>query len=178
MATQSPESWAQLIRKHFLIGWWGIALYMGLGIALETMHGFKLGYYLSVDNETRRLMWTLSHTHGTLLSLLNVAMAATLHVLQPKGPTDCAPPTLASGLTAAGWLLLPLGFFLGGLHFYGGDPGPGVLLVPVGALLKILGIILFCRTMSTLLSTSYSSKGRAEPQTSDQTKGRKRKNKR
>jgi hypothetical protein len=39
-------------------------------------------------------------------------------------------------------LLLPGGFFLGGLVYYAGDPGPGVLLVPVGAVLLLTAVFL------------------------------------
>jgi hypothetical protein len=35
---------------------------------------------------------------------------------------------------------MPLGFFLGGLKFYGGDPGLGIVLVPIGAALLLLGV--------------------------------------
>jgi hypothetical protein len=38
-------------------------------------------------------------------------------------------------------VLLPGGFVLGGLFAKGGDPGPGALLVPVGAVLLILSIV-------------------------------------
>src|SRR5690606_12227628 len=39
-------------------------------------------------------------------------------------------------------LLLPLGFFLGGLWHYAGDPGLGVLLVPVGGALLVVAALL------------------------------------
>jgi hypothetical protein len=35
---------------------------------------------------------------------------------------------------------MPLGFFLGGVVTYGGDPSLGVLLVPVGAALLLIAI--------------------------------------
>ncbi|MEM7232453.1 MAG: hypothetical protein AAF517_09780, partial [Planctomycetota bacterium] len=41
---------------------------------------------------------------------------------------------------AAG-LLLPGGFFLGGVFFYSGDPGLGILLVPIGAILMLIGVL-------------------------------------
>ena len=37
-------------------------------------------------------------------------------------------------------VLLPDGFFLGGLSVHGGDPNPAVLVVPVGAVLLIAGV--------------------------------------
>ncbi len=47
-------------------------------------------------------------------------------------------------------LLLQGGFFLGGVSFYGGDPGVGIALAPVGAALLILGIYLVARSTRTL----------------------------
>jgi hypothetical protein len=42
---------------------------------------------------------------------------------------------------SAATVLLPSGFFLGGVVTYGGDPGLGILLVPVGAAF-LLGALL------------------------------------
>jgi hypothetical protein len=39
-------------------------------------------------------------------------------------------------------VLLPLGFVVGGIWFYGGDPGLGVFLVPVGALALLASVTL------------------------------------
>ena len=36
----------RLARRHHFIGWWGLLLFLSLGIALETMHGFKSDFYL------------------------------------------------------------------------------------------------------------------------------------
>ncbi len=120
----------QLARRHLRIGWWSLLLFLTLGIVLETLHGLKLGYYLDVSNSTRRHMWTLCHAHGTLLSILHIAFAASLsHLGHPR-------PTLldwASRCLSASTALLPGGFFLGGLHIYSGDPGLGIVLVPFGA---------------------------------------------
>jgi hypothetical protein len=80
----------------------------------------------------RRLMWTLAHAHGIGLSLLHIGYAATLAVM-----FDQLHPRLAraSRLLDASTLLMPLGFFLGGAVPYKSDPGIGVVLVPIGALL-------------------------------------------
>jgi hypothetical protein len=37
-------------------------------------------------------------------------------------------------------VLLPTGFLLGGLFVYGGDPGVGVVLVPVGGALLVIAL--------------------------------------
>jgi hypothetical protein len=39
-------------------------------------------------------------------------------------------------------ILLPGGFFLGGIFLYSTDPGIGVYLVPLGALVLFLGVLL------------------------------------
>jgi hypothetical protein len=126
-----------LVRTHLKIGWFGLLIFLCLGIALEALHGFKSAWYLDVGNETRRLMFTLAHAHGVLLSLVNVAFAFTLTAI----------PSLAGGrgrlisrLLFAAIILLPSGFFLGGFFIQGGDPGLGILVVPVGALALLGGV--------------------------------------
>ena len=113
-------------------------LHNDLGIVLEGLHGFKAGFYLDVDNEVRRLTWTLAHAHGALLGLVHVAWAATMHVAQPRGWA----PVLASRSLVIASVLLPLGFFLGGIGIAGGDPGIGIVLVPVGALALFVAVLL------------------------------------
>lgn len=103
---------------------------------LESLQGFKVAAYLDVSNDTRRTMWRLAHTHGTLLGVINVLFALTL---RSSAVTPAAASRISITLTGA-TLLLPLGFFLGGVVFYGGDPGIGVLLVPVGAVLLLLAL--------------------------------------
>jgi hypothetical protein len=113
-----------------------------LGGVLNALHGFKVGWYLDVTNSSRRLMWTLAHAHGVLLALVHLVFAFTQRAL-PEG--NAIGSRLASKcLLAASWLI-PGGFFLGGLAIYGGDPGLGVLLVPVGALVLVVAVILIAR---------------------------------
>ena len=52
---------------------------------------------------------------------------------------------MASRALVAAGVLLPLGFFLGGLVYYGGDPGLGIVLVPIGAILLIAALISIAR---------------------------------
>lgn len=40
---------------------------------------------------------------------------------------------------------MPGGFFLGGIAFYSGDPGFGILLVPFGAVLLLAAVFLIAR---------------------------------
>ncbi|MBC8001650.1 MAG: hypothetical protein H7X97_03585 [Opitutaceae bacterium] len=145
-----PRVDLSLVRRHLAVGWWALLVFLTAGLVLEALHGFKIGAYLKVSNETRRLMWTLAHAHGTLLALVNLVFVATLRIL-PTWP----PPTarLASSCLMAATVLMPAGFFLGGVFIYAGDPGLGILLVPVG------GIFLFAAVLLTALGLKYFSNG-------------------
>ena len=37
---------------------------------------------------------------------------------------------------------MPAGFFLGGTIIYGGDPGLGIILLPIGAVLLLIAVLL------------------------------------
>lgn len=146
MNASTPDSAPSLIRRHLRFGWWSLLVFLTLGITLESMHGFKLGWYLDVSNETRRLMLRLAHAHGALLGLLNLVFAATLRAapeLVDRGRRIASPCLLGAGV------LLPAGFLLGGLVVYGGDPGPGILLVPVGAGLLFVGVLVIAWTITS-----------------------------
>ncbi len=134
-----------LARTHFRMGWWTLFAFLTLGFALETFHGLKLDYYLNVANQTRRLMWTLAHAHGALLGLVHVGLAATIRSF---GGWPDKSRTLASRSLIGGTVLLPGGFFLGGVFLHAGDPGLGILLVPPGALLLLLTAFLAARAAS------------------------------
>jgi hypothetical protein len=122
--------------RNLRFGWWSLLVFLSLGGALEVLHGLKVGWYLDVGEETRRLMLTLAHAHGTALAIINIA--AGLTALNVKG-FELRPSVSSSLIWAA--ILLPGGFFLGGIVTYGGDPGLGVWLVPVGAVLLFYSII-------------------------------------
>ena len=126
-----------LVRKHLRIGWVGLLIFLSLGIVLESLHGFKVGYYLDVSNQTRRFMWTLAHAHGTLLALVNVAYAVTMHLLPSWARKE---KSFASTCLQAATILMPAGFFLGGVFIYGGDPGLGIFLLPVGAVFLLIAV--------------------------------------
>lgn len=113
-----------------------------MGLALEGLHGFKVEWYLGAHEETRRLMWRLAHAHGALLGLVHIALGATWSAIPSLG----APRGrfISRGITTMG-VLMPLGFFLGGVILHGGDPGVGVFLVPVGALAGIAAALCLVR---------------------------------
>ena len=125
---KEPE--ARLQRRHWIVGWWALAGFAVLGVALEGLHGFKVSWFLDPGYETRRLLWRLAHAHGALLALLQLGFAATLASAWPRAHPGLR---LTSTLLLLAGLLLPLGFFLGGVTVYGGDPGPGILFAPIGA---------------------------------------------
>lgn len=141
-------------RRHLRFGWWALLCFLTLGIVLEGMHGFKVGWYLNVENETRRLMWTLAHAHGTLLAMVNLAFGLSLTVLPLKRPRTLV---AASRCLLGASVLLPAGFFVAGIYSVAGDPGLGIVLVPLGALLLIVGVLLIARGSLTA-SDSRSSK--------------------
>ncbi len=134
-------------RRHLRFGWWSLLVFLTLGLVLEVLHGFKIGLYLDVSNETRRLMWTLAHAHGTLLGLVHIAFAHSLRLYRRWAPRDQA---RASWCLVAASVLLPGGFFAGGAQAYDGDPGPGILLVPVGAACLMITVFLSARAASSV----------------------------
>jgi hypothetical protein len=138
-----PPDYSQ---RHLRIGWWWLLVFSTLGLLLESLHGFKVQAYLDVANETRRLMWRLAHAHGSLLGIVHILFGLTLKgTVQPDAGRL---QTTSLAFITAG-CLLPAGFFLGGVAFYSGDPGLGVLLVPVGAVALLAGLFLTATSFGT-----------------------------
>ncbi len=137
MSEPSPGTPASLRRTHLRWGWSALATFVAMGLVLESLHGFKVGAYLDVDHETRRLMWRLAHAHGTLIALVQLAFASSLG---DEAKVGGRPGRGASLALRVAQVALPLGFFLGGLWHHGGDPGLGILLVPVGAVALLWGV--------------------------------------
>src|SRR2546430_16730756 len=96
--------------RNLRFGWWSLLVFLSLGAALETLHGFKIGWYVDVGNETRRLMFTLAHAHGTLLALVNIAAGLTERNMDRFELR----PSISFALIWAA-VLLPAGFFFGGV---------------------------------------------------------------
>lgn len=148
------------MQRHLAFGWWALLLYLTLGIVLEAMHGFKIEFLLDVSNETRRLLWRLAHAHGTLLALVNIAFALTVKTVSEPG----APSVSFAGRCLMGsTILLPAGFFVGGLFVYGGDPGYGIVLVPIGAVMLLMGVLLAARFATSARPKAKSSLPPAKP---------------
>jgi hypothetical protein len=99
-----------------------------LGVLLEAAHAFKLAPYL--DQPLRRELLVWAHAHGVGLALVLLAYAA--HV---------TPAAVGAGARLkAACLLMPTGFLLGVLAHSESDPGPGIWLVPLGALALLSGL--------------------------------------
>jgi hypothetical protein len=122
------------VPKTLRTGWLLLAIALPFGVTLEGLHGFKVQAYLA--SEMRREMWRLAHAHGTLLGILCLvaAVVADAHI-----PEAIRGRVLA--MVRWGAVLMPLGFFLGGVLNSEGDPSLGILLVPPGALLLVVALV-------------------------------------
>ena len=121
------------VRRTLTTGFWLLAVAIPFGVTLEALHGFKVGAYL--QSEMRRELWRLSHAHGTLLGILCLVFAA----LAERHVDSKVRAAVATQLMA-GAILMPLGFFLGGILNSEGDPSLGIALVPLGALLLVMAL--------------------------------------
>ena len=129
--------------RNLQAGWWTLLLFVCLGGLLEWNLGFRSHFYMDASQHMRRLMWRLAHSHGTLLALLNIIFGiCACHFSRPGLPNQ---EFTASCLQAAGFLV-PGGFFLAGLFAYQSTPGLATLLIPLGAILLVLGALLVIRT--------------------------------
>ena len=143
-----------IVQRHLVFGWWSLLIFVALGLVLESLHGFKVAWYVNTgEAESTRLMLRLAHAHGTFLSLVHLAFAWT--TAQATG-FDGRSRSVASRSLQASGILVPAGFFLAGLPGFvrtgglrlgvlGGDPGLGIVLVPIGALLLLLAVYLAAR---------------------------------
>jgi hypothetical protein len=115
-------------------GWASIALWMSVGLLLEGLLGYKIPAYL--NDPARRELFRLGHTHGTLLGILLVVAALVLE-------RGAQVPKAARTALQAGAVLMPAGFFIGGIWHSESDPGLAIWLVPIGALLVIYAAVAF-----------------------------------
>ena len=122
-------------RSVLVLGWFLLAVFLPLGMTLEALHALKLPVYLG--SPLRRELWTLAHAHGDLLGILCLVFAS---LAERAIPDDGARRTISRWLRV-GALLMPLGFFLGGILNYEGDPSLGILLVPLGGLCLLYALL-------------------------------------
>lgn len=134
--SQSTTEW--YVRLHTSFGWWSLLLFLSLGIFLEALHGFKVDWYLDVGNESRRLLWRLAHAHGTFLGLVHIAFTV---AVRNSPAENLLWRTIASRCLIGASIAVPGGFFLGGLTAIQGDPGLGILVLPLGAAMLWTGVL-------------------------------------
>jgi hypothetical protein len=143
-------------QRHLRVGWWSLLVFAILGLTLEALHGFKVRAYLDTSNETRRLMWTLAHAHGIGLALVHIVFGVMLRAVPDAAPRNVS--LTSTALVLAG-VLLPGGFFLGGVGFYAGDPGIGIALVPAGAAALLFAVFSIARGVTVRLTADTTHKG-------------------
>jgi Na+-driven multidrug efflux pump len=115
-------------------GYWLLAVAIPFGLTLEALHGFKVRAF--VQSEMRSELFRLAHAHGTLLGILCLVFAA----LAEKNVPEASRLVIAR-LVAWGAVLMPLGFFFGGILNSEGDPSLGIVLTPLGAVLLVVALV-------------------------------------
>jgi hypothetical protein len=128
-SNQTTNSYSGLLKQGFI----SLACWMTFGFLLEGLIGYKIPTYLN-DN-LRRELFQLAHTHGTLFSvvLIVVAICLKLNLLKPNNQYQIA--------LRVGSVVMPVGFLLGGIWHYESDPGFLIWLSPIGAVIIIFGIV-------------------------------------
>ena len=128
---------ARLVARHLQIGWWGLLIFLLMGAGLEVLHGLKVGGYLDVSNQARRLLWTLAHAHGALIALVHLGFAASLAAAPAYAMAHSA---WASHSLSGALVLIPAGFFLAGAYLHHGEPGLGIYLLLPGVAVLFAGV--------------------------------------
>lgn len=111
----------------------GVAVWMTFGLLLEGLIGYKTPAYL--QDSIRRELFRLAHAHGTLLSLLLLGLALVCDRFEIKSAT------IGTMALRVGVVLMPVGFLLGGARHYESDPGVGIWLVPIAAVMVLFGVV-------------------------------------
>ena len=137
----------QISRGHLRFGWISLACFCLLGIVLESLHGFKIEWYLGEATAARRGCWLAAHASGTCFSLLHLIFAMTVVYLADWRPKS---RLLASYSLCSATVLIPAGFLLAGWFLRDAKPGMGMGLVLAAALLLL----------SVLVATATNTMGR------------------
>ena len=137
----NPDTGPEYFRRHMQFGWVSLLCFLSLGIFLETLWALRVDWFVNDIWYMRRLVWRLGHAHGTLFAMLHVLYAFTI-----RAYPGClaGKRRLSSPCFIGASILMPGGFFLGGMFLYGqgGDPGVGIFLVPVGAVCLFVAVLL------------------------------------
>ncbi len=131
----TPPEHGALVRQ----AWISLALWIAFGVLLEGFRAFRSPPYL--DDALRRDMFRLAHAHGTLLSL--ILLVSVLCARQDLIRLDWIS---SAGLRLA-VIFLPAGFLLGGIWHLKDEPGLGILLVPLGAVLLLSAAVYISLTL-------------------------------
>jgi len=121
-------------RRALVCGWLLLSIFLPLGLTLEALHALRVPVYF--QSEMRRELWTLAHAHGNLLGLVCLVFSV---VAERVIPDERVRRSVSRWITG-GAVLMPVGFFLGGVLNSEGDPSPGILLVPLGASMLLYGL--------------------------------------
>lgn len=126
---QTNKNYVGMLRQGFIT----LACWMTFGLFLEGLLGYKIPAYLN-DN-IRRELFRLAHTHGALLSivLIVITICLKLDLFESKNYSQFS--------LRIGTILMPSGFLLGGIWHYESDPGIAIWLVPIGGIMVIFGIV-------------------------------------
>jgi hypothetical protein len=134
-SSEEQEDLTVWVKRALLQGWLSVAVWMGFGLLLEGLLGYKIPGYL--QDLQRRELFRLAHTHGTFLGLVLLVSALIAQRM------NIAPPHAARAALRIGTVLMPIAFLLAGIWHYEGDPGLAIWLVPPAALLVIFGAVAF-----------------------------------
>lgn len=114
-------------------GWTALSAWALFGLALESMHGWKVGAYL--DDALARELLRLAHAHGVGLAIAVLALGeAGVPLYGERGDGG------ASLALRAGALVVPIAFALSSIDHPEGDPNVLVWAVPIGAALAIYAL--------------------------------------
>jgi len=128
----------QICRGHLRFGWVSLGCFCLLGVLLESLHGFKIEWYLNETMAARRACFLAAHASGICFSLLHMVFAVTVVYLTGWRPKS---RQMASYSLYSASVLIPTGFLLAGWVLRDAKPGMGMGLVLAAALL-LLSVLL------------------------------------
>ena len=122
------------VRRTVVCGFFLLAVFVPMGLTLEALHAYKVPVYFG--SSMRRELWTLAHAPGGILGILCLVYGSVGERWLSAGRRESIAKILRWGA-----MLMPLGFFLGGVLNREGDPSLGILLVPVGGVLLLVALL-------------------------------------
>jgi hypothetical protein len=96
-----------LARRHLRIGWWTLLVFLSLGILLEALHGFKIGFSWISRMRLAATSGRSAHAHARCSGLVNLGFAASLKLFCDGRERWTS---LASAALIGATILLPGGF--------------------------------------------------------------------